>query len=70
MYVCTYVLCNSAVFTEMPRLSDKGGGGDIFERHLRICTCKLKVAPINRAVDYTIGWLTKAASQPLFRAVP
>ena len=26
MYVCTYVLCNSAVFTKMPRLSDQGGG--------------------------------------------
>ena len=35
MYVCTYVLCNSAVFTKMPRLSDQGGGGDTFERHLR-----------------------------------
>ena len=29
MYVCTYVLCNSAVFTKMPRLSDQGGGGAI-----------------------------------------
>ena len=36
MYVCTYVLCNSAVFIKMPRLSDQGRGeGDIFERHLR-----------------------------------
>ena len=26
MYACTYVLCNSAGFTKMPRLSDKGGG--------------------------------------------
>ena len=54
MYVCTYVLCNSAVFTKMPRLSDKGGGA-IFLKGTSVLVWSLK--PIIAAERVPAGGL-------------
>ena len=59
IYVCTYVLCNSAVFTKMPRLSDQGGGAILLKgasvyipntaaNNCHTCVCKCShFTPLN-----------------------